>query len=265
MKLTERELDCIRFYMGDPEIANGGKFIGGTKAYNTMNAILHKNIVNELDKIKDHKPIEIINHTHLRQMITTIQTIDLTMKKCIFKQSPLVTYRVDRYSEVEAMMKEKRIEGFYSTCKYGYLEEYAKTKQNIVLMEIHRDQDVPVLDFEELFQSSYAKKEEAEILLPYDSVVKNLEIVECTSEENSRYCDMNGNRPRAKVIVSLGKRDETCSSESISFDDLTSVQNAGRISRILKELTDTQFISHEDEMFYLSWKQELKRYLKSAA
>ncbi len=263
MKLSQFELDCIRFYMGDLEIVNRGDFLGGAKAYNTINALLHEGIINELDKIKENKPVEIYNQVHLQQIVSIIQTIDQAMSKCSFENSPCVTYRVDRMSEADAMLKEKRIEGFYSTCKYGYLEEYAKTKQNLVLMEIRRDKDVPILDFEELFQSSYAKKEEAEILLPYDCVVKSICLVECSEHEKKQYLDMNGKPPCAKAIVNLGKRIETMKNEEvILMSELVNDENADRISRILKQLTENHSISNQDEQFYLDWKKKLKKALK---
>ncbi len=262
MKLSQFELDCIRFYMGDPEIVDRGDFLGGAKAYNTINALLHEGIVNELDKIKENKPIEIYSQMHLKQIATVILTIDHAMNKCSFENSPCVMYRVDRLSEADAMLKEKRIEGFYSTCKYGYLEEYAKTKQNLVLMEIRRDKDVPILDFEELFQSSYAKKEEAEILLPYDSEVKKIQFAECTDDEKKQYLDMNGNPPCKKVIVHLGKRKEMIQKrELVELDELAGFENAERISRILKRLTQVHALSKEDEQFYLNWKKKLKQFL----
>ena len=72
MQLTDFELDCIRFYMGDPEIVARGDFLGGPKAYNTINALLHEGIVNELDKIADGKPIEVLNQKHLKQIMNQI-------------------------------------------------------------------------------------------------------------------------------------------------------------------------------------------------
>lgn len=41
--------------------------------------------------------------------------------------------------------------------------EYTATNADIIMLEIERD--VPYLDFEELFEESYAKPEEAEIHL----------------------------------------------------------------------------------------------------
>ena len=64
--LTTYELDCIRFYMGDPEIVNRGDFRGGPKAYNTINAFLHDGIQNEIDKVSEGKMIEIYDAAQAR-------------------------------------------------------------------------------------------------------------------------------------------------------------------------------------------------------
>ncbi len=265
MKLTDFELDCIRFYMGDPDIAARGDFLGGTKAYNTINALLHEGIVNELDKIADGKPVEVLNQKHLKQMIELIQTIDRTMNKTESLNSPLVTYRVDRMSEIEAILERKRIEGFYSTCKSGFLREYANTKQNVVLMEIERESDVPFLDFEEIFKGEYAKKEEAEILLPYDCEVKQVRKLECSDIENELYRDLRGNVPCGKYRLLIGKRREILRTESKgSIDELVSEDTVSKISHLLQQLSKGTSLTEEEIQFYADWKMKLKNSLENA-
>ena len=65
--LKNKELDCIRFYMGDPDVQD--TFRGGLKAYNTINALLHKGIQNELDLISENRVIEIYDQDHLKQYL----------------------------------------------------------------------------------------------------------------------------------------------------------------------------------------------------
>lgn len=265
MKLTKKELDCIRFYMGDPDVANRGDFLGGVKAYNTINALLHEDIVNEQDKIADGKPIEVLNQNHVKQMIDLIQTIDQAMEKTTHSNCPLITYRVDRMSEIEAIEKRKRIEGFYSTCKYGFLKEYANTKQNVVLMEIEREPDVPFLDFEELFQKEYAKKEEAELLLPFDCEVKHLRKLTCTDEENDLYRDLHGNVPCGKYRLLVGRRCTLQHRENrYSIDELTAEDTVSRIRHFLQEMTKGHAVDEIEKQFYENWKMKLKHFIENA-
>ena len=72
MTLTRHELNCIRFYMGDEKIVNSGYFKGGPKAYNTINALLHDGIWDEVDKLKEGKVIELYDVEHLKSYLDLI-------------------------------------------------------------------------------------------------------------------------------------------------------------------------------------------------
>ncbi len=333
LQLTEYELDCIRFYMGDPEIVNRGDFRGGPKAYNTINALLHDGIQNELDKIRDKKPIEILDGEHLRNYVDLIGTIYGAMQKRVscgaklcedascrevlcedtscrevlcedvsYREvlcedvscrdvlcenlscrdtNVLTTYRVDRLSEIAPLQQKRRIEGFYSTCKRGYLSEYANTKTNVVLLEITRDADVPYLDFEELFEGYYAKPQEAEILLSFDARVTAVEEMELTDEERALYRDADGQEPRGKYRVLLSKNVELCAensndlckkdkfegvalelaSEPVTWAELSSKETIVRIQKCFLELRRYRTLTAKDLEFYTNWKQKLKVYI----
>ena len=263
--LTTYELDCIRFYMGDPEIVNRGDFRGGPKAYNTINALLHDGIQNEMDKINEGKKIEIYDAKHLKSYMSLIATIYLAMEKYsrTNQNTRLITYRVDRFSEIAGLMEQKRIEGFYSTCKWGFLKEYANTKANIVLLEIVREKNVPYLDFECLFAEYYAKPQEAEILLPFDAGVKSIEKVTLTEEEKKTYRDVNGEEPRGKYRIFLEE-------EKVSLDTVDYKMNTcgiiedeviGRVQNCLKKLSEHRVLNKEEFQFYTDWKKKLKQYI----
>jgi len=265
--LTTYELDCIRFYMGDPEIVNRGDFCGGPKAYNTINALLHDGIQNEIDKISEGKKIEIYDAKHLKSYMSLIATIYLAMKKYsqINQNAHLTTHRVDRFSEIPGLMERKRIEGFYSTCKWGYLEEYANTKANIVLLEIVREKNVPYLDFECLFAEYYAKPQEAEILLPFDTGVKSIEQVPLTEKEKKIYRDVNGEVPIGKYRIFLEK--EKCMTALESVDDrkdscgIFADEVIGHVQNCLKKLSESRVLDEKEFQFYTEWKKNVKQYI----
>ncbi len=263
-ELSLYELDCIRFYMGDPAIVNRGDFRGGPKAYNTINALLHDGIQNELDKIRDGKPIEIFDANHVESYMSLISSIYLAMEKyCCYNQNThLTTYRVDRFSEI-AGLKEKRIlEGFYSTCKRGYLSEYANTKSDIVLLEILRQEDVPYLDFECLFSDYYAKPQEAEILLPFEARVSQIEEVPLTEAETESYRDMNGNPPIGKYKVLIENNPTFIIEETAMKDcEILSDETVLRVRKFLKKLTEHDKIKIEEIDFYTNWKRNVKLHI----
>ena len=127
------------------------------------------------------------------------------------------------------MKHNKFVQGFYSTCKWGFLEEYAHSKENIVLLEIHRDENVPYLDFEKIFESFYAKPQEAEILLPFHTRIKSVNKIQMSNEEKEKYVDKNGNPPIGKYAVTLVS----------GYND-------------------------EDKKFYCEWKKKFHSYIKKA-
>ena len=265
--LTEYELDCIRFYMGDPEIVERGDFRGGPKAYNTINALLHDGIQNEIDKITEGKVIEIYDAQHVKSYLSLIVAIYLAMEK--YRQCTenihLTTYRVDRFSEISGLNEKKKIEGFYSTCKWGYLSEYANTKANVVLLEIVRDRGVPYLDFECLFQEYYAKPQEAEILLPFDARVKSIEKIPLTAEEQIIYRDVNGKAPVGKYRIALAEESLKNTLDVVADEkDISGIledEVIAHVKKCLEKLSKYRILDKEDFHFYTEWKKKLKQYV----
>lgn len=261
--MTGYELDCIRFYMGDPEILDDKRFRGGAQAYNTINALLHEGVQNELDKIRDGKPIAILDAQHLETYISVIASIYLAMEKQSpkYRGTELRTYRVDRFSEIAAMQERKRIEGFYSTCKRGYLKKYANTKTDIVLMEIEREYTMPYLDFEDVFGKHYSKTEESEVLLPFDAKVKKIEERGLTSIEKKCLLDANQQPPKGKFRILL--ESGTLDTEKIAGggnqiyegDVLEHVQDC------LHQLSASGKLESEDLQFYTDWKKQVKNHI----
>ena len=264
-EITKRQLDAIRFYMGDPEIVESGIYQGGPKAYNTINALLHYGMDDEKEKIRDGKPIELIDDKHLKQYIELIRDIRKAME--IYRDQHLKdndvklrSYRIDRISAVERFRKDPRIYGYFSTCKWGFLPEYAHTKSDIVMLEVERDEDVPYLDFSELFREFYAKPEEAEILLPYGAVVTELKEIPLTPEECRLYYDMNGNPPRGKwrLHVSCDKSEAENGYGGENCDwPLTDKKIVEQISRCMRKLSEHRELSEAEEQFYCEWKRKL--------
>ncbi len=273
-RITQKELDAIRFYMGDPEIVNRGDFRGGPKAFNTINALLHSGIQNELDKIREGRVLEIEDAAHVKNYIELCLSVFAAMEK--YRQQKrgtekrLVTYRVDRESMVRELQGKEVIEGFYSTCKYGFLESYAHIKENVALIEIRRGESVPYLDFEELFEGGYAKPEEAEILIPFGMRIKSLETVKLSEDEKARYTDIKGNPPCAKYVLSLTDTEhgmrrgsfDRDSQETRLLQEILQEENVKRVRKCLRELMRTQGLNQADMEFYAAWKENLKTYIK---
>ena len=170
---------------------------------------------------------------------------------------PLVTYRIDRYASIDALQQTLQLEGFYSTCTYGYLPQYAHIKKDVVLLEICRDEDVPYLDFETLFEN-YAKKEEAELLLPCKAVVKSIEEVNLSNEEKELYYDMDYKAPVGKYRLYVAK--PIYPSED-TYEYLTSNNSVQQLQECLLVLKNGENLASELMSFYNHWKESLVKYI----
>ena len=255
--LKNKELDCIRFYMGDPDVQD--TFRGGLKAYNTINALLHKGIQNELDLISENRVIEIYDQDHLKQYLDLMINIYQSMIHYVneYENHHFITYKIDRYSTILQMKKNQYIEGFFSTCKYGYLEEYAHIKKDVVLIEIVRDCHIPYLDFECLFQEKYAKKDEAEILIPFHTKISLIEEIELSDDEKNQYFDMNGHAPIGKYRIHLVN--ENIVTQRI--DEFEILKDVERVQSCISNLMKHQEFNQSDLDFYTKWKDDLRNYL----
>ena len=253
--ITKQQLDSIRFYMGDEEIVK--QVLGGPKAYNTINALLSSGTFDEVYKVKEGRILEISSVQHLKQYLQNM--VDILMAMVEFKnhKHSLVTYRIDRYASIVALQQTKQLEGFYSTCTYGYLPQYAHIKKDVVLFEIHREDDVPYLDFETLFEH-YAKKEEAELLLPPKAIVTSFEEVCLTDEEKQLYYDMENKAPVGKYRIFVSKPTYPCKN---TYDDITSETSVIKLQECLRVFMKEESLSKEQELFYIEWKQQVLEYL----
>ncbi len=269
-QITKKQLTAIRFYMGDPEIVKNGPYLGGPKAYNTINALLHRGTQDEEEKIRDQKPIEIFDADHLKGYLDLIKDIKEAMEtyRDNHQNDSLqnrVTYRIDRVSAVERLKEAPYIYGYFSTCKWGFLEEYAHTKSDIVLLEVHRDADVPYLDFSELFQDFYAKPEEAEVLLIHGALIDRLEEIPLSEEEMTHYCDMNGSPPRGKwrLWVRCAKSrviEEESKQDMYQF--IINEQHVTRVRTCMSLLSAKKELSVEDRAFYCEWKEKILKFFQ---
>ncbi len=261
--MTEQELNAILFYMGDQEIVDKKIYRGGNKAYNTINALLHKGIQNEIDLFKENRIVEIYDSEHLKSYIELILDIYQAMTKSKQKDEYLTTYKIDRYSTIENLKNNRIIEGFFSTCKYGYLEEYAHIKKDVILLEIRRNKDVPTLDFEEIFKERYSKSNEAEILIPFNTIIESIEEVELSDEEKIKYYDMDGKEPVGKYILTLNKPNyEFDTYERINYNYLTSDDTVDRVKKCLIEIKNNYSLNEEDLEFYCNFKDKIHAYLR---
>ncbi len=149
----------IRFYEGDVE--GNDPFYSDPKAYVTWNALLFPDISTEIARSEEGR---YLNPSFLECPERIIDlTLDLYQKMSKSEKEQIV-YRVERYSDYQVFLKEKRLCTFLSTSTSGFLNAY-QDKNQLVLMRITILKGIKCLDFSKALDS-YKKQEEKEILLP---------------------------------------------------------------------------------------------------
>ncbi len=269
--ITTEELNAIKFYLGDSKTVEDKIYLGGEKAYVTINALLNLGTRNEKDKAKEGKIVELYNVGHLKSYLSLINLIFSASVK--YKDNytedntgSLTSYRVDRYSSLKHFLNSGSIEGFFSTCKSGLLPEYANSKIDIALLQVDRDSSVPFIDFEKLLKDHYAKPEEAEILIPFGTRITSIEKVEMTEEEKNIYHDQEGKPPVGKWIVKLSQGSyETLSptEEEQCYKYITDTNILNSIIESMRGLSSGQQLNAENERVYFEWKEKLNKYVNN--
>lgn len=273
LNVSTEEIDAIKFYLGDFNFVQDSVYRGGCNAYQTINALLNYGFRNEVDKAKEGKIVELYDVEHFKSYLKLIKLIfEASLKyrnKISTSESNFTSYRVDRFSSFKEFTSHNGIiEGFFSTCKYGFLPQYANTKKDIVLLEIVRDSSVPYLDFQDLLKKYYSKPEEAEILVPFGTKINTITEVALTSAEKNLYRDKDGNPPRGKWIVNLTLGEYKAIDSDLEDSYYSYICNEGvlsRVMKIMKRLSSEEELSNEDIAFYSDWKVKLIAYIDSYA
>ena len=275
--ISEREQLAVRFYMGDPAAVQSGICRGGGQAYNTINALLHPGSANEEDKIREGRQIVLEDANHLKEYLDIILNVYSAM--CKYRDAHLndtdrVSYRIDRKSSLDRFIADQGIiAGFFSTCRWGFLSQYAHKKAGIVLLQITRSPGVPYLDFSDMFGDLYAKPEEAEVLLPYGAVMSRISPVPLTEEEKQIYTDLHGEPPAGKweILVEPGRYQagstesgmhcwEAAAPETL-FWWVTAPEQVQNAIACLRRISEGGKLSEEMQVFYNAWKRKLQAYI----
>lgn len=275
--ISQREELAVRFYMGDPAAVQSGICRGSGQAYNTINALLHPGSANEEDKIREGRQIILQDADHLKEYLDIILNVYSAM--CKYRNGHLEeahreSYRIDRKSSLERFIADQGvISGFFSTCRWGFLPQYAHKKAGIVLLTVTRSPALPYLDFSDLFGDLYAKPEEAEVLLPYGAVMSRISPVPLTEEEQQIYTDLQGDPPAGKweIFVEPGRHQARGTEPGEQYDKAAQAEEllsqAAAPEQVKKAITCIQKIREGEKLpeemqgFYNDWKRKLQAYI----
>ncbi|MCR4672594.1 MAG: hypothetical protein K5637_05090 [Lachnospiraceae bacterium] len=264
--ITDEEIFAVKYYLGDPDAAGND-----TEAYNTINALLHPGTANEADKAAEGRYFGLSGPEELRKYLSIAELVFRAAEKYRAQKRSSVrrAYRIDRKSSFERFLGNGgKIAGFFSSCSWGFLPEYAAKKKDIVLIESAFDESLPFIDLAELLKDRYAKPEEAEILIPFGTRIVSTEAQEMGAEEQEKYRDMAGNLPAGKYLLRLTRGEyqrlpqET---EDALYAEITDEFSVGLASVIMEEIRSGADLSEAQRIFYCSWKEKVISYVNSRA
>ena len=256
MKVSEEELQALRFYEGDVGSLED-PFLKDPKAYVTWNALFFDNMTSEAARSAEGR---FLNPELLKQpqrMINLSLELLKSFRHMPKREKEFVTCRVERLADYQSFLEQGRMRSFISTSHAGFLNAYAD-KEDLVLMKVHITPDIPCGDFGILLDE-YRKEEESEVLLaPYLSFVS---IPAVPSESELSIRDRNGNPP-AVICDIYPKAEFPKSAQEISLPDEKQIR-AG--VRVYEAFNAHEKPKEEDIELYLDYKKAFQNlFLKEA-
>ena len=243
----EELIQAVRYYEGD--VSGSDPLLSDTKAYVTLNALFFPGTENEEIKVRENRFLNPAFISRKTEVLTIIHNLFMAIhdNPC---PKDIITYRVERLYDFNLLYKERRAISFTSTSKNGFLNAYGD-KEGIVLMRFHIPQGLPCLDMG-IFLPSYAKVDEAEILLP---PFLQLILVECEmSEQEKQIKDRHGNSP-------AGMYDIWITGYSVPSIKNCPGNNDLQAMAFLNALNKKKPVLPEERQAYLTFKQHMLHHI----
>ena len=273
-----KDTDMLRFYGGDIRVNTSenrllfedfskepenlqNKLWGDKEAYRTLNALLFDGYNNEQERIqREGHQLNPVFIELLRETLNIYKGVFSTMcrnKKSMSSVSKV--RRVDRKASLSAYEKG-HTESFVSCSKGPYGTDFSK-KNQIILLEVEITKNSPYVDYQQVLQDKYAKKNEREVLFP-PFLSLDIEEIALNKWEKLNIHDMHGNPPVGKYLLKMGEfpdyRKTVISSQEELLEKLFSGKEAAAIC--LQKMNAGQW--NGDFLEYINWKENLHDYLK---
>ena len=270
-----KEIEALRLYEGDTRIRDGDgelifmesadPFYNDRYAYRTLNPLLFPGISSEYSRIELEKnQLNIIFFERIEQ---TIQLFcDMFWLMCTYRSEhrtgEIIAKRIDRHSAL-SQYEKGRTASFVSASKAKYDKEFAISKNGVILLEVHLNQNVPYLDFETVLGKDYRYHSEREVLLPpfINVLVKE---VSMTITEKKRYRDMKDHQPLGKYQIHTIELEDFAKESMISASKEAMAINICQKSDIGMDAIAAMNRGEWEYDFsdYVAWKEDLQFYLK---
>lgn len=242
--MTKEELiQAVRYYEGD--VSGNDPLWGDTKAYVTLNALFFPGTENEEIKVRENKFLNPAFISRKEEVLSIIHNLFSAIHGNPCKKD-IVTYRVERLYDFELMRKEGHTIAFTSTSTNGFLNAYGD-KEGIILMKFHLVKGTPALNMKD-FLPTYAKADEAEILLP---PFLQLSITECEMTEQEKMIkDRHGNSPVGLFEIQITGFQVPSIMDTQDYDEEKAIA-------FLNKLNTEKTVLPEERQAYPAYKAEM--------
>ncbi len=248
--LTEKEIQAIRYYIGD--VSGKNAFWGDGKAYILLNALFYPGIATEQARAREGKylnPAILEDPARLEDLLHAL--LSAFRKSALSEQK--YSFRVERFSDYEIMRQAGRTISFTSTSENGFLRTY-QDRIGISLMKFLLPAGTPCLVMKEILPE-YAKPEEAEILLPPGMILyfTDLQI----RKEEQQITDANGNSPMLSCLVKTGIMKKIILPET----EISSADGAKAGQLVCQAIQSGETPPESEILSYILWKKAMTSHL----
>lgn len=249
--LTQKEIRAVKFYIGDCTGYERHPFWGESRAYLVLNSLFFDGIRTEQARAAEGKflnPELVADPERLEDLLRTL----LSAFRKSWNTENYITYRVERFSDYQAMKHAGRTISFTSTSLQYFLKAY-QDRSGIALMRFEIPVCTPCIDMQEFLQD-YAKPEESEILLP---PFLNLHFAEIpVSDDEKKILDSEQNPPVCSCVATVRDMKLPENPESLKDPENPGIM-AESLRKIYSALNRQEEISQEELEFYTEWKKNL--------
>lgn len=248
--LNNQEKIWLKYYTGD--VSGTDSFWSETKAYLVLNSLLYDGLETEISRTKEGKFLNPAILDDVDRLIDFYDNMFSAFLKCR-SDGNIKTYRVERYSDFQPILKANHTISFTSTSTGGFLDAY-RDRKGIALIKFIIPENVSCINVAEELDF-YAKSEEQEVLLP---PFMKLEITENElSEQETKITDSDGKSPEISCTAVCSPINIKERTENISRDGAYAGQ------RIYNALNNGKILAKSDIETYTQWKKKLHMIYKN--
>lgn len=265
--ILEHEVTALCLYAGGG-VGKAGFFYQCRNAYQTFNLLMMDGFVGEEVRVRQEgqRPYScyILEWQHTLEILVDILKAQNKFMEYDRGNSPesYTLCRVDRRVNFDMMCHQGETFAFTSTSKAGFLQELARPKKELVLLNIVLTCPVPFVDYGRLLGRAYVYADEQEVLLPPFLSVLNLSEGLLSPVDQKHFSVLHAKALR-EYTVELG----AFSPGESDIDEAALIEwletNKRLAATALDRFCEGCVLSEEEKAVYLGWKKRFQQLVRS--